>query len=631
MSAETTAPVAIDPAQGQALLGWLDGAQPAEHGGQLPLWCPTSLLALIAARSGSPVAPAALAPWLLAAGILRADGGLPADPALRQRIGEWSQREFAPLAQSAAAAGRGVWWLQHTVQNDERCSLVATSAQGQLLLLRCGQAELTGARTKLLGILAALCPAGVLLGVAGDHPDWFGGLDALPPDLRPRLLLAAPGQPLPTLAPAATAPVANPAAPAANSERPLFRPQAQARQGERLEGEVLLAQPLSQRLLSAGAGVVVVALIVFASVGRFTKTETAPGVLVPGSGVTKVMVPHAGVVRELRVKVGDVVRAGQPLLTVANSRVSGDGAAVDRQIIAELERTLGTLDEEMQNQVSHGALEQARLREALASARRMASDGNRQRELQTQRMALLQEKQARLQPLFASGVIAAVQARELDDEMLGARLQQAALDRELEAARGRVSEAEAALREQPLRQRSRQAELAQRAAELRQRLAEAQMLAGSQVLAPTSGRVAAVLADSGGRIAPDRPVVLIVDDTEPLVAELWVPTRGAGFLRSGQEVRLKLAAYPYQRFGYQVGRIVQVSETSLDPSEMVGPVRLPEASYAVRVSLDSQSVLAFGEERALQAGMLVDAEIVIDRPRIVDWVLEPLHSLKGRS
>lgn len=614
----------VDPTiLGSRLLSWLDDSQPGDYGAGTPLWCASSLAALLQTRSGLAVPGEQLGQCLLAAGILRSDGGLPGDPVERARAAEWSQQQFAPLAQQLGSQGRSIWWLQESRQSDGRCALVASSAQGQLLFLRCAPEQLPQQRAVLLGVLANLAAAGALLGICTGHPHWLEALRALPESARRVLLVAAPGH----MPAAAKIPetIEEPAS------RPLFRAEAQSRQGDRLEGEVLLARPLSQRLLTAGAALIVVALVVFACVGRFSKTETAPGVLAPSTGVTRVMVGHSGVVRDLRVKVGDLVQAGQPLLTVASSRVSGDGAVVDQQIITELQRTLASVEEEQANQIGQAALEHDRLRQAAASARRLVADSERQRQLQSDRLALLAEKLERMRPLHARGVIAAVQFRELEAEQLGAELQLVGAERELESARGRAAEAEAALAEQPLRQRSRQAELMQRGAELRQRLAEAELRAGSQILAPAAGRVAAVLVDPGGRVGPDRAAVLLVDDSQPLVAELWVPTRGAGFLREGQEVRLKLAAYPYQRFGYQLGRIIEVSETSLDPGETVGPVRLPEAAYAVRVALDRQSLLAFGEDRPLQAGMLLDADILIDRPRIVEWVLEPLYSLRGRS
>jgi membrane fusion protein len=632
MSAEAQQRDTRQPAEakqrGEHLLEWLDQVSPAAFGASTPLWCVQSLTALLQARTGAAVAPEQLGQWLLGAGVLSNDGGLPADPEERVRASEWSRQQFAPLAQQLGSQGRAIWWLQEGSQADGRWTLVGSSALGQLVLVRCCAAELPATRSVLLAVLAGVGEGGALVGVCAGHPRWLEALQQLPDPVRQRLLVAAPGH-MPRAD--ATQPAEPAPAPTPATERSLFRAEAQARQGDRLEGEVLLARPLSQRVLTAGAALIVVALVVFACVGRFSKTETAPGVLAPSSGVTRVMVAQTGVVRDLRVKVGDMVQAGQPLLTVANSRVSGDGAVVDQQIINELQRTLASVEEEQANQIGQAALEHDRLRRAALSARRLVGDAERQRKLQSERVALLADKLERMRPLFASGVIAAVQFRELEAEQLSAELQLVGAERELEAASARASEAEATLAEQPSRQRSRQAELVQRGSELRQRLAEAELRSGSQIQAPSSGRVAAVLVDPGGRVGPDRPAVLLVDDSQPLVAELWVPTRGAGFLRAGQEVRLKLAAYPYQRFGYQLGRIIEVSETSLDPGEAVGPIRLPEASYAVRVELDRQSLLAFGEDRPLQAGMLLDADILIDRPRIVDWVLEPLYSLKGRS
>ena len=61
------------------------------------------------------------------------------------------------------------------------------------------------------------------------------------------------------------------------------------------------------------------------------------------------------------------------------------------------------------------------------------------------------------------------------------------------------------------------------------------------------------------------------------------------------------------------------------------PLALPEATYRVRVKLDKQTVRSFGNDVELRSGMLVDAEIVRDRRPILEWVLEPLYSIRGKS
>jgi membrane fusion protein len=96
-------------------------------------------------------------------------------------------------------------------------------------------------------------------------------------------------------------------------------------------------------------------------------------------------------------------------------------------------------------------------------------------------------------------------------------------------------------------------------------------------------------------------------------------------------VRLAYEAFPYQRFGLHNGRVHNVSGTLLRPAEIVGPMAVRDPSYRVTVTLDRQSIQAFGREFPLGADMTLRADIVFDRRSLLDWVLDPVRSLRGRS
>ena len=72
-----------------------------------------------------------------------------------------------------------------------------------------------------------------------------------------------------------------------------------------------------------------------------------------------------------------------------------------------------------------------------------------------------------------------------------------------------------------------------------------------------------------------------------------------------------------------------VSRKLLRPAEVVAPVVSAEASYRVIVDLDQQSLPAFGRDFPLGADMTLKANIVFDRRSLLDWVLDPLRSLRG--
>jgi membrane fusion protein len=124
-----------------------------------------------------------------------------------------------------------------------------------------------------------------------------------------------------------------------------------------------------------------------------------------------------------------------------------------------------------------------------------------------------------------------------------------------------------------------------------------------------------------------------------LVAALFAPTRTAGFIQPGQEVWLRLAAYPYQKFGLAKGRVLKVSGTPIAPQDLphgqgtalMASTQSKEPLYRIQVELASQHVMAFGQAHSLRPGMTLDADVIHDVRGIWEWVFEPLLAIHARQ
>ena len=144
----------------------------------------------------------------------------------------------------------------------------------------------------------------------------------------------------------------------------------------------------------------------------------------------------------------------------------------------------------------------------------------------------------------------------------------------------------------------------------------------------------AITAQRGQGVSGNQALASILPAGSELEAELYVPSRSAGFVKSGMEVLLRYQAFPFQKFGQFRGVVREVSGTSLRPDDIGEPRAVGSAAeplYRVRVALERQTVTAYGAEQNLRSGMAIDASVLLDRRRLYEWVLEPLYSISGRS
>ncbi len=142
---------------------------------------------------------------------------------------------------------------------------------------------------------------------------------------------------------------------------------------------------------------------------------------------------------------------------------------------------------------------------------------------------------------------------------------------------------------------------------------------GRQILtAPVSGVVQEVTVTTIGE-TPEvgKPLVTIVPDGEPLVAEALLLNRDAGFVRKGQTAAVKLEAYPFTRYGVVPAHVERVS-----PDATVDQHR--GLVFPIRLKLSQSTISVDGKAEPLTAGMSVTVEVVTGRRRVIDYLWSPI-------
>jgi membrane fusion protein len=186
-------------------------------------------------------------------------------------------------------------------------------------------------------------------------------------------------------------------------------------------------------------------------------------------------------------------------------------------------------------------------------------------------------------------------------------------------------------------------------ASLDQEISENQSRKSSSVIAPQAGQISTLHLSLGASVQAGQTIASLLPHTQltphastadsSLIAALFAPTRTAGFIQPGQEVWLRLAAYPYQKFGLAKGHVVKVSGTPIAPQDLphgqgtalMASTQSNEPLYRIQVALASQQVMAFGQTHHLRPGMTLEADVIQDVRGIWEWIFEPLLAIHARQ
>jgi membrane fusion protein len=409
------------------------------------------------------------------------------------------------------------------------------------------------------------------------------------------------------------------------NSRQLFRQEAvEFQRGQREFGDIALLQPVSTKLLAWLLTGVVTVAIVFLCFAQFSRKQTVSGFLIPAAGTLKVFPNREGVVTALYVTEGQQVKAGDPLFAVATPELAADGEDVNATKLAALKHQKETLAQQIAAEQQSAKAERDRLAALVASTQSQIADLRSQMDIQAQRVQVAETLVTTAQELLAKGYMSAVEGKRREDAMLEQKQSLASLRRQLAEQQSKLTEAQYSLKELPTATARKIQPLRDQISEADQRSAENKGRGSYVVRAPGAGRVSMLQVSKGQTVQPQHLQLEIVPDGSPLQAELLIPTRAAGFVRVGEQVRFQYDAFPYQNFGAYTGRISELSHTVLTKSDAAGPIAPEEPVYKAVAVLDRPDVDANGRKMPLQAGMLLKAEVILDRRSLASWILDPL-------
>ncbi|WP_262692675.1 HlyD family efflux transporter periplasmic adaptor subunit [Kordiimonas aestuarii] len=412
----------------------------------------------------------------------------------------------------------------------------------------------------------------------------------------------------------------------------MFRAEAVNAQKKKLHGDVFLTQPMPFTVVSLLLCGIVAIFVLLLGTGSYARTEHVSGHLVPSKGLVKIQASQFGTLEALHVQEGDMVEKGQPLAAILVSATGQDGDSFAKKALEAIVRQQSTLDTQTTLEQNQLEAEIARLTSERAKTNLNIKSLARQIELQRQITSSAESAYKDVQELLGKGYISKIESERRHQTWLGQQTQEQLKRQELAAAKTSLEQIDIRLRQLPNESEQRLARLDTQRAELEARKAELEGRRAYVINSHTKGKVVAVAGTSIGRsVQAGQPLLTILPEGSSLEAELFVPSRAAGFVEEGQEVRLLYDAFPYQRFGSYPATVRRVTGTILSPREILSPFELQEPVYRVTASIPAEEIEVRNRLISLQSGMTLRANIVLERRSFLDWLLEPLRAVGERS
>jgi hemolysin D len=395
----------------------------------------------------------------------------------------------------------------------------------------------------------------------------------------------------------------------------------------------------------------------WAMFGKLDVVASAPGRLIPADNVKLIQSSDAGILRAILVRDGQEVRKGQALIELDPTVSSADTAQARSSLqtalleVARAKAVLSALDghglqfvapeatppEIAQTQRALAATDIAAIeagmsgrgadREAMAAAR---DEALTQAAKLNETIPMIDQQLEAYETLLARGFAAKLKVIEMRRQRLATiKDRDAAMDMarkttaQLSSAGSTILQSRAEARAKVLTDLAKaQAEVSLRTEELVKSQQRSRL---QRLVSPVDGTVAQLSVHTiGGVVEPIKPIMVVVPKGGDLVAEVKLLNKDAGFVRKGQDVAVKLEAFPFTRFGTVPGRVETISSDAVE-DERLGLV------YAARIRLDRAVIYQGDRVVSLTPGMAATADIRTGERSIMGYLISPIDQVRRNA
>lgn len=414
--------------------------------------------------------------------------------------------------------------------------------------------------------------------------------------------------------------------------------------------------PMRRAVLQAVI-ILLTALLVWAIFGRLDIVAVAEGKLVPETYLKIVQPSDSGIVKEILVKEGEAVEAGQVLMRMDALMTDADAKALRaellrkqlalRRIDAELSNSPFMLNEQdplelaketqAQYKANRAALQAALAEEQtrLVKAHEELAAATRVREKLVEVLPHYQQQEAAFDKLAKGGFGGSLIASDKRRERIEKEAEVNTQEHLIKSASASISQSEkklVQLESDYRRQLYTERNEAQGAAEkLSQEVAKQTHKQNLlELRAPQDGVVKDLATHTIGTVVQPGTVMLtLVPKDEMLLAEVWISNEDIGFVHPGQSVKVKLAAFPFQKYGMAEGRVKYVGADAQDNDTQEASIQRDKRSqfmaYKALVALESMQLERNGRKLQLSAGMQASAEVLLGNQTVMEYLMSPVR------
>ncbi|EPM70728.1 secretion protein [Pseudomonas syringae pv. theae ICMP 3923] len=409
----------------------------------------------------------------------------------------------------------------------------------------------------------------------------------------------------------------------ARKETPFRKEAIQARAEEYWLGTVALQSSATFLVFAWLMSFILICTVLVILFFSYSATITVQGQLFSSTALYKAYADQSGYLSYFVSAPGDAIEQGQLFATISNERYTPDGTGLTQLELNKLEQEKLRLSDEIKNARKLYDLNIEETKERLASQHADLEDLNNE----LKAVLNLKEKHETMVGAYRKlGKDSAITGNELlkqEDALSDLAIKVLKVKSDIKKVRSDINITNLKKNQIELAYGSESGNRFDRADSVNLSIEKAKYVSDYSIFATISGSIASTRYKQGDYISKGEEIASVLPKAQEVQIELYVDSSEIAQIQIGNVVKVKYDSYPYLKYGVYDAKISTIDHV---PQPLMSTRSTPSSElnyYRVIAVLDSKN-----KSQTLIPGMTLQAEIIIDKTTIYDWLLKT-NSVRG--
>lgn len=382
-------------------------------------------------------------------------------------------------------------------------------------------------------------------------------------------------------------------------------------------GDIIIATTFSQRTITVCSAILFICIILFMSFSEYTQKRNVNGIVYPDKGIIRIKSKQSGTLSALYIKSGDYIKSGENLLAIDASSSTHYFKNNEKSYREMFLKLSSISSRETQDNITSLEVKKKLTEKQIIQTKNSIAIMERQVRLLNAAIHSQQVLFSKILDAYKKRYVSDIEKNNAEMRLIDKKMQLQSLNNEIATKDGQIISLEKELEDTIDRIKNIRNENKKESIDSIIKMYGIASDSESILRAPSAGKIAEIVDKIGSFVNAGDTILTVIPEGSVNQIVAFISPEFIGEIKKGTKVALKYDSYPYQRFGFEHGIIIDISRVPLQPEDIYTNfgLKVENACYRIVIEITEKK-----KRINIIPGMSLKVDIPTRKASIIKWM-----------